>query len=158
MWCTSTQPASARRPETRWRFHLSRCPGFGVHFYLLTALAAAVLLAASSGTAYAQSIGFDKTSGSVMEKAFIASGSPSSKHPPLELKVRASGLPPVGDSGRADALLRLGVVSVAQGGADVAIYLVRPTKNGQPQGSAPLGEDGAGGEMVEVDPETWTAA
>ena len=33
MWCTSTQPASARRPETRWRFHLSRCPGFGVHFY-----------------------------------------------------------------------------------------------------------------------------
>ena len=32
MWCTSTQPASARRPETRWRFHLSRGPGFGVHF------------------------------------------------------------------------------------------------------------------------------
>ena len=32
MWCTSAQPASARRPETRWRFHLSRCPGFGVHF------------------------------------------------------------------------------------------------------------------------------
>ena len=41
MWCTSTQPASARRPETRWRFHLSRCPGFGVHFchrWLATAL------------------------------------------------------------------------------------------------------------------------
>ena len=34
MWCTSAQPASARRPETRWRFHLSRCPGFGVHFSL----------------------------------------------------------------------------------------------------------------------------
>ena len=33
MWCTSAQPALARRPETRWRFHLSRCPGFGVHFY-----------------------------------------------------------------------------------------------------------------------------
>ena len=33
MWCTSAQPASARRPETRWRFHLSRCPGFGVHFW-----------------------------------------------------------------------------------------------------------------------------
>ena len=32
MWCTSAQPASARRPETRWRFHLSRCPVFGVHF------------------------------------------------------------------------------------------------------------------------------
>ena len=39
--------------------------------YLLTALAAAVLLAASSGTAWAQSFGFDKTSGSVMETAFI---------------------------------------------------------------------------------------
>ena len=34
MWCTSAQPASARRPETRWRFHLSRCPGFGVHLWL----------------------------------------------------------------------------------------------------------------------------
>ena len=31
--------------------------------YLLTALAAAVLLAASSGTAYAQSVGFSGTSG-----------------------------------------------------------------------------------------------
>ena len=34
MWCASMQPASARRPETRWRFHLSRCPAFGVHFWL----------------------------------------------------------------------------------------------------------------------------
>ena len=33
MWCTSAPPASARRPETRWRFHLSRCPGFGVHLF-----------------------------------------------------------------------------------------------------------------------------
>ena len=42
--------------------------------YLLTALAAAVLLAASSGTAYAQrvTIGFDgQTSGSVSETAFM---------------------------------------------------------------------------------------
>ena len=37
--------------------------------YLLTALAAAVLLAASSGTAYAQSIGFVGTSGRRSEKA-----------------------------------------------------------------------------------------
>ena len=37
--------------------------------YLLTALAAAVLLAASSGTAYAQSIGFSGTSATVMEGA-----------------------------------------------------------------------------------------
>ena len=33
MWCASVPPASARRPETRWRFHLSRCPGFGVHLF-----------------------------------------------------------------------------------------------------------------------------
>ena len=40
--------------------------------YLLTALAAAVLLAASSGTAYAQrvNIGFVGTSGEISEKAF----------------------------------------------------------------------------------------
>ena len=37
--------------------------------YLLTALAAAVLLAASSGTAYAQSIGFSGSSNSMMEGA-----------------------------------------------------------------------------------------
>ena len=63
--------------------------------YLLTALAAAVLLAASSGTAWAQSFGFDKTSGSVMEKAFIEPGNVSSKHPPLEIKVLANGLLPI---------------------------------------------------------------
>ena len=33
---TSMQPASARRPETRWGFHLSRCPGFGVHFWAVS--------------------------------------------------------------------------------------------------------------------------
>ena len=37
--------------------------------YLLTALAAAVLLAASSGTAYAQSVGFVGTSATVGEGA-----------------------------------------------------------------------------------------
>ena len=43
--------------------------------YLLTALAAAVLLAASSGTAYAQtSIGFTESSGSVAEAASLESG------------------------------------------------------------------------------------
>ena len=40
--------------------------------YLLTALAAAVLLAASSGTAYAQSVGFSRTSLTVMEGASSA--------------------------------------------------------------------------------------
>ena len=37
--------------------------------YLLTALAAAVLLAASSGTAYAQSIGFSGSRATIMEGA-----------------------------------------------------------------------------------------
>ena len=37
--------------------------------YLFTALAAAVLLAASSGTAFAQSVGFDSTSGTIEEGA-----------------------------------------------------------------------------------------
>ena len=46
--------------------------------YLLTALAAAVLLAASSGTAYAQrvSIGFVDTSGEISEKASLDPNSP----------------------------------------------------------------------------------
>ena len=33
MWCPSAPLASARRPETRWRCHLSCCPGFGVHLF-----------------------------------------------------------------------------------------------------------------------------
>ena len=45
--------------------------------YLLTALAAAVLLAASSGTAYAQSIGFVGSSGSVSETASTGARRPS---------------------------------------------------------------------------------
>ena len=100
--------------------------------YLLTALAAAVLLAASSGTAWAQkSIGFDKSSGSVMETAFIVSGPVSSKHPPLELKVRVKGLLPVGDSGR---LTGLGPVNVSSSDADgLLIYRVLPTASGRPQ-------------------------
>ena len=69
--------------------------------YLLTALAAAVLLAASSGTAYAQSIGFVGSSGSVSETASLESGALEG---PLEITVRASGLRSVGTSGRIDAL------------------------------------------------------
>ena len=106
--------------------------------YLLTALTAAVLLAASSGTAWAQSVGFDKTSGSVMETAFIESATPSSEHPPFELKVRVSGLPPVGDSGRPTSLLGLGEVMVTPSGATVVIYRVLPTKFGGPGGSTEL--------------------
>ena len=56
--------------------------------YLLTALAAAVLLAASSGTAYAQGIGFVGTSRTMMEGA-----SPDSKTPaPITIDINVTGL------------------------------------------------------------------
>ena len=105
-----------------------------------------MLLAASSGTAYAQSIGFDKTSGSVMEKAFV--GTPtanSSKHPPLEIKVRVKGLPPVGDAGRDSAVTALGtslLVAQVPAAPALTIYRVQPMANGVPQDSVAL-EDGA---------------
>ena len=59
--------------------------------YLLTALAAAVLLAASSGTAYAQrvTIGFVDTSGEISEKAFL---NVNSLEDPQRFTVRVSGL------------------------------------------------------------------
>ena len=56
--------------------------------YLLTALAAAVLLAASSGTAYAQSVGFTSTSGTLPEGA--TSGSRTGA--PLHIYVEISGI------------------------------------------------------------------
>ena len=60
--------------------------------YLLTALAAAVLLAASSGTAYAQgvTIGFVGTSGEISEKAHL---NPNSLDEPQMITVRVRGLP-----------------------------------------------------------------
>ena len=70
--------------------------------YWLTAFAAAVLLAASSGTAVAQttpSVGFVTTSGSVAEDATSASSTPAL----LMVTVRATGLPSSGDK-RTDAL------------------------------------------------------
>ena len=61
--------------------------------YLLTALAAAVLLAASSGTAYAQSIGFSGTSNSMMEGAAPGMGTPD----PITITINVSGLTLEGD-------------------------------------------------------------
>ena len=61
--------------------------------YLLTALAAAVLLAASSGTAYAQSIGFSGTSNSMMEGAAPGMGTPD----PITVTITVSGLTLEGD-------------------------------------------------------------
>ena len=59
--------------------------------YLLTALAAAVLLAASSGTAYAQrvTIGFVGTNGEITEKAYL---NPNSPDDPQMITVRVQGL------------------------------------------------------------------
>ena len=61
--------------------------------YLLTALAAAVLLAASSGTAYAQSIGFSGSSNSMMEDAAPGMGTPD----PIVVTINISGLTLEGD-------------------------------------------------------------
>ena len=61
--------------------------------YWLTALAAAVLLSASSGTAVAQttpSVGFVTTSGSVAEDAAVCLRPPPTV---LKVTVRATGLP-----------------------------------------------------------------
>ena len=63
--------------------------------YLLTALAAAVLLAASSGTAYAQrvTIGFVETSGEVSEEAYVDANS-NSLEAAQRITVRVQGLLP----------------------------------------------------------------
>ena len=59
--------------------------------YLLTALAAAVLLAASSGTAYAQrvTIGFVGTNGEISERAYL---DPATEADPQKVTVRVMGL------------------------------------------------------------------
>ena len=69
--------------------------------YLLTALAAAVLLAASSGTAYAQSIGFSGSSATMMEGAAPGMGTPN----PVTITINISGLTLEGDdANREDGL------------------------------------------------------
>ena len=60
--------------------------------YLLTALAAAVLLAASPGIASAQSVGFTESSGSVAEAASHEAGALEG---PTRNTIRASGVPTV---------------------------------------------------------------
>ena len=74
--------------------------------YLLTALAAAVLLAASSGTAYAQSIGFSGTSNSMMEGAAPGMGTPD----PITITINISGLTLEGDD--VDRENGLGVITL----------------------------------------------
>ena len=65
--------------------------------YLLTALAAAVLLAASSGTAYAQSIGFDRTAATLVEHASPDMDTAT----PLAVSINISGLTTEGDMANA---------------------------------------------------------
>ena len=74
--------------------------------YLLTALAAAVLLAASSGTAYAQSIGFRTTSATVMEGASGDDKTPA----PVAIDINISGLTLDGDDANGDD--GLGVITL----------------------------------------------
>ena len=111
--------------------------------YLLTALAAAVLLAASSGTAYAQSIGFVGSSGSVSETASLESGALEGPH---EITVRVSGLPPVGDS-RRDAT-DLGDVSLSTSHA-VSIAQVIRTNPRDAQANVDAGADFEGLEAAD---------
>ena len=90
--------------------------------YLLTALAAAVLLAASSGTAYAQSIGFSGSSNSMMEGA-----TPDEKTPaPIVVTINISGLTLEGDD--ADREDGLGTITIDHN-ADTA-YPGQATRSG----------------------------
>ena len=71
--------------------------------YLLTALAAAVL-AASPGTAYAQSVGFVGTSSTMMEGA-----SPDAMTPmPITIDINVSGLTAPSDGETGDLTMGLG--------------------------------------------------
>ena len=81
--------------------------------YLLTALAAAVLLAASSGTAYAQSIGFSGTSNSMMEGATPDMDTPA----PIVVTINISGLTLEGDDANRET--GLGTITIDHN-ADVA--------------------------------------
>ena len=77
--------------------------------YLLTALAAAVLLAASAGTAEAQrvTIGFDGTSGTISENAFINN---DALLQPQMVKIKVEGLSAVNRAG--DITSQLGDVTI----------------------------------------------
>ena len=90
--------------------------------YLLTALAAAVLLAASSGTAYAQSIGFSGSSNSMMEGATPDEKTPS----PIVVTINISGLTLEGDD--ADREDGLGTITIDHN-ADTA-YPGQATRSG----------------------------
>ena len=89
--------------------------------YLLTALAAAVLLAASSGTAWAQgvTIGFTETSGMVEEAAVM---NLDALRGPTRVTVRAQGLAGPGRSSK--RMRTLDTVTIIATGGDVTIEVL----------------------------------
>ena len=112
--------------------------------YMLTALAAAVLLAASSGTASAQSVGFTVSSGSVAEAASLESGALEG---PLMITIRATGLP--ANPTRKAAILE--AVTLTVNGAvryDIRYDKISAT-TGRPAGS-PVAVDGSAAIPVEI--------
>ena len=114
--------------------------------YLFTALAAAVLLAASSGTASAQAkvtIGFETTSGSVHERAFLNA---NSLEDPQRIKITVEGIKLAGNTKRvANVASILGTVTITP---DKPVYIARVTDGGYMD--AALTAD----ESVAYDPET----
>jgi len=113
--------------------------------YLLTALAAAVLLAASVETAEAQrvTIGFVGSSGMVSERAFLHS---NSLEAPQRITVRVQGLAPGGQRG-GDITTSLGNVTITP---KAQVYIARAT---------PLGYmTGAAGNVAIASPPAATAA
>ena len=82
--------------------------------YLLTALAAAVLLAASSGTAYAQgTIGFTESSGSIKENALLDA---DALNEPQKITVRVDGITAANAT---DVVDGLGEVTVSATGVSI---------------------------------------
>ena len=117
--------------------------------YLLTALAAAVLLAASSGTAYAQSvIGFVDTSGEISEKAHL---NPNALEEPQMITVRLRGVDI--DDEREDNLGEvIGSLTIT---ASKAVYIALVEDDGdrvdQERAASPTGEAVAVGETFALD-------
>ena len=99
--------------------------------YLLTALAAAVLLAASSGTARAQgrvTIGPDPTSGSISEQAYLHG---NSQEPPQKITITVEGLSS-GSRRPGDVNKSLGDVTITP---DRDVYIARVTSSGYKNGT-----------------------
>ena len=116
--------------------------------YLLTALAAAVLLAASSGTAYAQrvSIGFVDTSGEISEKASLDANSPEA---PQMITVRVRGLLP-GDQRTDDIDSSIPTVSITPN-KDVFIAVVDAQGNFENPAAADFSPAGTAVPLSDVD-------